>query len=159
MSTDQNLDLDALIGQVLRDQGPLIDQLLAHLAEYFAPDGAAPASLTSANDLVATIARNWSTPAASGAAEPIAEVAEQRRSCSHDSVVDRNLLLAAAVGACDCWGDDPDCPICGGEGTSAWMAPDRHLFAEYIYPAVRSLSVARASARRRHLTPDEIRRG
>jgi hypothetical protein len=49
---------------------------------------------------------------------------------------DRNTLFAAAVGACECWGEDPRCPRCSGHGSPGWMPPDSRLYAEYITPAV-----------------------
>ena len=54
----------------------------------------------------------------------------------HEALVDRNEALAVAVGACRCWGDDPRCPICSGEGSAGWTEPDPGLFAEYVEPAV-----------------------
>jgi hypothetical protein len=57
-------------------------------------------------------------------------------SVADEGPADRNLLLAAAVGACDCWGEDPSCPICSGEGSAGWTEPDTRLYDEYIKPAV-----------------------
>ena len=52
----------------------------------------------------------------------------------------RNDALAAALGACYlCWGDDPECPVCGGSGGPGAASPDRRLFTELIAPAVRAL--------------------
>ena len=56
-----------------------------------------------------------------------------------DELVDRNLALAAALGACDCWGQDPGCRICAGAGGPGWLPPDRQLFAAYVYPAMRAV--------------------
>ena len=61
-------------------------------------------------------------------------------SAAHEALVDRNLLLAAALGACDCWGEDPGCSGCGGEGSAGWVPPDPQLYAEYVAPAVRRTS-------------------
>ena len=49
---------------------------------------------------------------------------------------DRNVLFAAAVGACECWGEDPRCPDCGGHGSAGWSTPDARLYAEFVEPAV-----------------------
>jgi hypothetical protein len=72
-----------------------------------------------------------------------------------NELVDRNLALAAALGACDCWGQQPDCPICDGVGGPGWLPPDRHLFAAYVYPAMRAVArnggpPARAARRNNH---------
>lgn len=55
---------------------------------------------------------------------------------STEELTDHNLLLAAALGACDCWGADPGCPVCQGTGASGWTEPDPALFAVYVTPAV-----------------------
>ena len=48
-----------------------------------------------------------------------------------------NDVLAAALGACPlCWGEEPDCDVCGGEGEPGWEAPDRHLFDRLVGPAL-----------------------
>jgi hypothetical protein len=57
-------------------------------------------------------------------------------STAEEGLADRNVLLAAAVGACDCWGQEPNCPICSGEGSAGWLQPDPRLYAEYVEPAV-----------------------
>jgi hypothetical protein len=61
-------------------------------------------------------------------------------SAAHEALVDRNLLLAAALGACECWGEDPACADCGGGGAAGWLPPDPELFAAYVVPAVRRAS-------------------
>jgi hypothetical protein len=53
---------------------------------------------------------------------------------------DSTLLLAAALGACDCWGTRPDCVVCAGEGASGWTEPDVELFREFVGPALARLS-------------------
>jgi hypothetical protein len=50
---------------------------------------------------------------------------------------DIRILLTAALGACECWGQDPDCDLCDGAGSSGWTAPDEDLYTEYVVPAVR----------------------
>jgi hypothetical protein len=53
---------------------------------------------------------------------------------------DPNVLLACALGACDCWGFRPDCAVCNGAGFSGWRQPDPDLFHEFVGPAVERLS-------------------
>lgn len=55
---------------------------------------------------------------------------------AHDALVDRNTLLAAALGACECWGEQDGCPGCGGLGSAGWVPPDPDLYAQYVAPAV-----------------------
>jgi hypothetical protein len=53
---------------------------------------------------------------------------------------DLSVVLAGALGACECWGDDPDCSSCSGVGSAGWMQPDEGLYAEYVAPAVRRMA-------------------
>lgn len=48
--------------------------------------------------------------------------------------------LASALGACDCWGRNKNCPLCAGAGGSGWADPDPDLFQEYVGPAVARLT-------------------
>jgi hypothetical protein len=66
-----------------------------------------------------------------------------------DELAERNLALAEALGACDCWGQDPRCHICEGEGGPGWILPDRQLFATYVQPAIRAIRAQAANARTR----------
>jgi len=64
---------------------------------------------------------------------------------SHDQVIvdeapiDINMLLATALGACECWGLRRECPLCGGQGAAGWTQPDAELFEELVQPAVKRL--------------------
>jgi hypothetical protein len=100
-------DLEALLERVLPDPMGFADRLLSQLMDRLAADnGAAP-----------TIVTGYDAEA-------------------HEALADRQLLLAAALGACDCWGQDPHCAVCSGEGRSGWTEPDADLFAEYVEPAL-----------------------
>ena len=59
-----------------------------------------------------------------------------------DPLTDTNLLLAAALGACECWGLRASCDLCKGRGTAGWTDPDPALFDELVMPAVIRLSAA-----------------
>ena len=59
---------------------------------------------------------------------------------AHEALVDRNMLLAAALGACECWGEKDGCPGCGGLGSAGWVPPDPEPYAQYVAPAVRRSS-------------------
>jgi len=56
----------------------------------------------------------------------------------------RNADLAAALGACDCWGDRVDCPICDGAGGPGWTRPEAGLFAAYVHPALSEVARERS---------------
>jgi hypothetical protein len=60
------------------------------------------------------------------------------------SAADTTLVLAAALGACDCWGMAADCPLCAGAGTSGWTEPDVELFREFVGPALARISAEHA---------------
>jgi hypothetical protein len=56
---------------------------------------------------------------------------------AHEALLDHNVMLAGALGACDCWGQDGDCPLCSGQGRAGWVEPNPALYDEYVAPAVR----------------------
>jgi hypothetical protein len=57
-----------------------------------------------------------------------------------DTPVDTNILLAAALGACECWGLRANCDLCRGQGCAGWTQPDPELFEEFAGPAIAKLS-------------------
>ncbi|WP_126977837.1 hypothetical protein [Frigidibacter oleivorans] len=60
---------------------------------------------------------------------------------------ERIALLAAALGACPaCWGEVPDCPLCGGRGTPGHLPPEEASFVHFVMPAVRRLLAGRDQA-------------
>ncbi len=67
----------------------------------------------------------------------------------------RNLLrmmdkLAGALGACrECWGADPGCSSCGGDGHPGFFPPDRLAFEAFVLPAVRAMAARIAPGQRR----------
>jgi len=58
--------------------------------------------------------------------------------------IDMTMLLAAALGSCECWGLRPDCARCGGCGSAGWSQPDPDLFDEFVKPAMAKLSGVQA---------------
>jgi len=82
----------------------------------------------------ALLARVLPDPA--GFVQRVLEEMVGRMTATDEGLTDRDTLLAAAVGACDCWGEDLNCPICSGEGAPGWAQPNAHLYAEYVAPAV-----------------------
>lgn len=60
----------------------------------------------------------------------------------------RNDFLAWAVGACClCWGEDPQCAVCAGEGQPGFVDPDCELFIQLVAPAVRRFQEQRSAGR------------
>jgi hypothetical protein len=60
-----------------------------------------------------------------------------------------NILLAAALGACECWGVRADCDLCHGRGSAGWTEPVPELFDEFVGPAI---------ARLPDVSPDDLAR-
>lgn len=51
----------------------------------------------------------------------------------------RNDAMAAAVGACYlCWGENPMCEVCSGQGTPGRFPINASAFAEFVLPAIRA---------------------
>ncbi|GAA4581623.1 hypothetical protein GCM10023176_62440 [Micromonospora coerulea] len=118
MTTSELGAVEALLVKVLPDPMGFAERVLGELAERLAtvPPGDGP------------------------------NVVPGYESAAHEALVDRNLLLAAALVACDCWGEHAGCPGCGGEGSTGWLPPDPELYAEYVAPAVRRTTSGRPPA-------------
>jgi hypothetical protein len=138
------LPLDA-VGMVRRVGQRVVGQLMS---EGLLSDDAG----ASPEEVIATALGNWLTRTLRNEQSPIPTLGETAPELALGAVdltgsAERNSLLAAALGACDCWGDDPSCPFCDGSGTSGWMPPDRQLFADLVEPAITALNS------RRHYPP------
>lgn len=63
-----------------------------------------------------------------------------------------NDELAAALGACYlCWGQDPSCPECDGQGKPGSVVPDWSLFKQWVLPAVKAAQAVRAQRLKRKI--------
>jgi hypothetical protein len=72
---------------------------------------------------------------------------------AYESALERNAELAAACGACVCFGQ-PHCPDCGGEGKPGWQVPDASLFRQYVAPVLGRLCAVRdEEPQRRRASP------
>lgn len=122
MSTNELDSVEMLLGQVLIDPRGFAERLLEQLLSRYAdPSALVPPPVQGRAD------DSWPDPA-SGPLEPTARPTPAE--------ADANLLLAAALGACDCWGSDMACRVCRGEGIPGWAEPDAELFGVYVAPAV-----------------------
>ncbi len=75
-------------------------------------------------------------------AEPELDDSDQPDQPDRQEMVDalRSVLdtLARALGACPgCWGRDPSCAECAGQGAPGWFSPHPDLFRELVLPAAR----------------------
>ncbi|GAA0713161.1 hypothetical protein Drose_15665 [Dactylosporangium roseum] len=131
-------DVMALLAQVLADPAVFAERLAEQAVTRFAQGGGAGGSGLDAS-------RVFDAAGAAGY-EP-----------THNS--DTNVLLAAALGACDCWGSRVGCPACHGEGSPGWIAPDVALFQKFVGPAVEKLSVTGIDDDQAATTDDDSRVG
>jgi hypothetical protein len=60
---------------------------------------------------------------------------------------EQNNLLARALGACECWGQNLECRNCGGQGVPGSSLPNKALVCEYVVPAIRVLRERNAKLR------------
>ncbi|MCG8322632.1 MAG: hypothetical protein MI921_24240 [Cytophagales bacterium] len=54
-----------------------------------------------------------------------------------DFFIDVNAAFSGAVGACECWGGDPDCEKCNGKGEPGYFELDQEQFDYYIKPSLK----------------------
>jgi len=120
-------DVMALLTQVLADPSAFAERLAEQAVTRFAhgPDGAGRLD----GDRVVD-------------AERVVDAAGFTTRSDNDN----NILLAAALGACECWGAEITCPDCGGAGAAGWTEPDVALFQKFVGPAVERLSAADVDA-------------
>jgi hypothetical protein len=136
----------------------LMQTLLARLggggSEPFAPADALSALASSdptLAPLVGYLQQRLATPTViEGHAEEVPEPAPDQRQRTKDLVQlsrkmfaeltelrARNDSLALALGACHlCWGEDADCPYCGGDGGVGAFVIETELFDDVVGPAL-----------------------
>ena len=85
--------------------------------------------------------------------EVLGEITDQEQAKEADQItVNQQLLeqlnhelelkstLAYALGACEtCFGLEPECEVCQGNGTPGYYSPELDLFNQWILPAVRRI--------------------
>lgn len=146
------MNVEPLLRRAMLDPFALVDRVLQKVLDQLEREGAlAGYDNMPPEELIATALGNWLTGMlASGRPPDVVEVPADgdraAQSTRDDELVERNSALAAAVGACDCWGEQADCPFCDGDGSAGWVRPDKQLFARYVYPAVRKLRISNAMA-------------
>jgi hypothetical protein len=158
------MNLGAVLTQAAIDPLALVQRTLQQALDQLAREGAMagvpdrqPEELIATalgNRLARVIVSDRSPPSASWAPPD----RRQRGVCmTYEDLVERNSVFAAAVGACDCWGEQVDCPYCGGAGVAGWVDPDDALLATYIYPAMRAAAARRPAIRAMSQVRDQRR--
>lgn len=113
--------------------------------------GDAEASGDPTRRLIVRFLRERLTAPAAGA--EVVSDAEPRLRAALRSARRRNARLAAACGACPCWGERPACPRCAGQGLPGALAPDPQAFLEYIAPVLRAIGLIQATKEGNHDDP------
>jgi hypothetical protein len=134
MSRTELEEVQALLERVLPDPsgfaGRVLQQAMGQWGPVAAPTATAFYTAATAEDSTATETFTVPGPPAAG-----------------ESPTDINTLLAAALGACECWGLQADCGLCQGRGSAGWIQPEADLFDEFVRPAIARLPGIRADAR------------
>ena len=133
MSATELEDVQALLERVLSDPrgfaGRLLQQAITQYGLVAEPAAAAfytAAEVVPGEDVV--VADQWA---------------------ADQTPVDTNILLASALGACECWGLRADCGSCQGQGSAGWTQPDLELFEEFVRPATEQLPATPPQRRKR----------
>ena len=136
------VDLGGLLGRMLPDVIAFVERVLEQAQEQLTRDGAFAATRdTSPDEVVATALGNrLARMIVNGDSSEMADwptVSFRADKLSYyEELIDRNGVLAAALGACDCWGQHVNCPVCDGVGGPGWALPDEQLFTSYVRPAL-----------------------
>ncbi len=135
MSVTELDEVQALLDKVLPDPAGFAQRLVLQVLGRWGGQSAAAAA--------APFTTPFRTPSSftTATAEDVTEtVATAAGWPSYEAPVDMNILLSAALGACECWGLRPGCELCGGRGCAGWTQPDRELYDEFVRPAIDAMS-------------------
>jgi hypothetical protein len=127
MSTTELDEVQALLEQVLPDPAGYAQRLALQLMTRWGLSARSTDGATDSSTTAQDITRG-------------AMIITPDQPSRHERPVDTNLLLAAALGACECWGLQADCESCRGYGSSGWTQPHPELFEEFVQPAIARLS-------------------
>jgi len=56
-------------------------------------------------------------------------------------MIDKYRKLISALGACECLGENPICPMCEGRGIPGSRSIDEASFFHYVYPLIQRITV------------------
>ena len=120
MAATELQDVQALLERVLPDPSGFAQRLLLQVMTQFGESAApgagsygsaASAFYTASTHEDATTSNIIITPEQPGAGE------------GDEGLASTNVLLAAALGACECWGLRAECDLCQGRGSAAGPSP------------------------------------
>jgi hypothetical protein len=133
MAVTELEELQALLERVLPDPSGFAQRLLLQLMAQFGQSAQPGASAFDSG------ARAFYTAATGDDAAASNIVITPEPPDADDTPTNTNLLLAAALGACECWGLRADCDVCRGQGSAGWTEPVPDLFYEFVGPAIAKL--------------------
>ena len=73
---------------------------------------------------------------------------ETTESTRDADLIERNHMLARALGACECWGESNDCRVCFGQGGPGWALPHKSLFDRIVRPALQTVNAHRLTIKK-----------
>jgi hypothetical protein len=133
------MDFDGLLGRVALGSVSfaerVVEQLRDQLDDAEATGDAAPLEELLARAVGNKLAEKINDEAPTGPTR-YPRTRQENELPDYGRLVSRDILLSAALGACVCWGERVDCPICNGAGTPGWTRPDEQLFETHVLPAV-----------------------
>jgi hypothetical protein len=144
MSSTELEEVRALIERVLPDPAGYAQRLVLQVMTQFGP-GAEPGASAFYQGASAFYS---ATPDQDAADAEVVFTADPP--ATHTTPVATNILLAAALGACECWGLRADCSLCHGLGAAGWTEPVPELFDEFAGPALARLSRDPGGGHERH---------
>jgi hypothetical protein len=141
--------LQAAVSDPLGILGRIVEQVLGQLSadpntSTYSAAGTGPEALV-AEAITRRITGFFAAPDPCASQDRLLSMRSDMQAAYYEEVLDRTVCLAAALGACDCWGSAAECPICQGEGNPGWMLPDRTMFETYVQPAVTKLTDSQQS--------------
>jgi hypothetical protein len=130
MGATELQEVQALLERVLPDPSGFAQRLLLQLMAQF---GQSAEPGTNAFD---SGANAFYTATAEEDTTPSEIFLTPERQSAYEAPASTNMLLAAALGACECWGLRAGCDVCLGRGSAGWTEPVPELFDEFVGPAI-----------------------
>lgn len=133
MAVTELEEIQALLERALPDPSGFMRRLLLQLMAQLGQSGTPDA------DTFSSAARIFHAPAGGEDATASKIVITPEEPDAGQEPDGINILLAAALGACECWGLRDDCDLCHGLGSAGWTQPIPELFDEFVGPAIARL--------------------
>ena len=134
MSATELEEVQALLERVLPDPSGFAQRLLLQAMTQFGESAARRGSVRLHRERLLHGGHRTRTSPRATSSLPLS-----RRTPTDEGLADTNVLLAAALGACECWGLRADCDLCQGQGSAGWTEPVPELFDEFVGPAIARL--------------------